>query len=280
MGRSAVRYLAFLCALLLLLGIGGVFAAWYYADPVEPVMVRIQAGINGFVYYQEPMPDHEVSIVQRLDDVLNKRYTTDTITDSLAYLVDNTIRMGWMPNDPPSFVGSMDQVYDEELKQLFGDVMLDDVWFIIKKEDLNWDGYEEFALYTTSDQPTKTSKYAQGGVLCVYVTVFTPVFDAQYNVTGYVMVCDSLRGYSPEVRYAEEVLIPSFSTTDWRDDIGYWTWSETQGDYIERVPLDAMSNDGTKPFRYDYDSYNRYYGWSATSPYGNTMSQCLAGKFP
>ena len=97
------------------------------------------------------------------------------------------------------------------------------------------------------------------------------------------MVCESLHGYAPKVRYGSNDLTPSFSTDHWRDDIGYMVWNDLTGTSdVYRVPADAMSNDGTKPFRYDYASYSKYYHdiWYATTPYGNTASQCLDGKIP
>ena len=97
------------------------------------------------------------------------------------------------------------------------------------------------------------------------------------------MVCESLHGYAPKVRYGSNDLTPSFSTDHWRDDIGYMVWNEaTNSSDVYRVPEYAMSNDGTKLFRNDYNSYNQYYQywWHATTPYGNTAGQCLNGKIP
>ena len=233
--------------------------------------------------FPEEMPKEEVDVVQRLSDILNGKYQTDTVTDSLYYLINEVIQVRWSPGAPP-YVGSMDKNYKEKLDNLFGDVLTDtSVSFILKNQDLNWDGYNEIALYSTSDPLDSTNEWAGDGVVCVYITVFTPVLDSQKNVIGYTMVCEALRGFCGEVRYGENDLTPSFSTDHWRDDIGHWYWDEaTNQSYIVPIPEDAMSHDGTKPYRNDYDSYNRYYQqtWWGTAPYGKTQSECLSGKIP
>lgn len=237
-------------------------------------------GIPGDEYLPEEMPEEEVFLIQRLADILNNRYKTDTITDARTYLIKDTIKViSW--NGTP-YVGNMDEVYMPNLKNLFGKAV-DDVSFILKNQDINWDGYNEISLYSTSDTLDSTSKDAGDGVVCVYATVFTPVLDDQKNIVGYNMVCEALRGYCGEVRYAEDILEYSFSTDSWRNDIGYWAWSDELGtSYIERVPVDAMSNSGDKPFREDFDSYNKYYIYNfwATAPWGDDIRTCLGDKIP
>ena len=271
-----------ICILSIVLSIGGAFAEWYYYDDVEAAQLEVSAGIEGFNYLVEDMPDGEVSLIQRLYDILNQRYKTDIVQDSRDYLINETILVRWDDNAPP-YVGSMDKDYATQIDALFGDIMAKDpVSFILKNQDLNWDGYSEIALYSTSDPLDSDSLWPTSAV-CVYLTVFTPVLDAQKNIIAYVMVCESWHGYAPKVRYGSEDLTPSFSTDHWRDDIGYYVWNDQTGTSdIHRVPADAMSNDWTKPFRYDYESYSKYYRniWYATSPYGKTASQCLDGKIP
>ena len=239
-------------------------------------------GIPSEDYFPEDMPDEEISLIQRLSDVLNNKYKTHNVEHSREYLLEDTIKViSW--NGTP-YVGSMDESLEFPLDNLFGDVLLDtNVSFILKNEDINWDGFSEIALYSTSDTLDCTNKDAGDGVVCVYVTVFTPVLDEGRNVVGYNMVCEAMRGYCSEVRYTEDQLIPSFSTDTWRNDVGYWAWTEELGSYVERVPIDAVSNfDPSIPFRQDFASYNIQYIYSfwRTAPYGDTIRQCLDGKIP
>ena len=238
-------------------------------------------GIPSEDYFPEEMPDDEISLIQRLSDILNNKYKMHGITTSRSYLLDETIRVISWSGTP--YVGSMDTVYDVQLDKLFGDVLTDTtVSFILKNEDLNGDYYNEIALYSTSDTLDCTDEWAGNGVVCVYVTVFTPVIDELGYTVGYNMVCESVHGYCSEVRYSEKELIPSFSTDTWMNDVGYWAWTEELGSYVEKVPDDAMSNDGTLPFRQDFNSYNMYYIYDfwRTAPYGATIEECLEGKIP
>lgn len=283
MGRGIMRYTALLCCLFLLATVGGVFATWYYIEGnMETQQEELPINMSGFIYMPEDMPDEEVTLIERLYAILNQEYQTEKVIDSRDYLINETIQVRWEPSAPP-YVGSMDKNFSEQIDALFGDVIIDtSVSFILKNQDLNWDGYSEIALYSTSDLLDSTSEWPTNAV-CVYITVFTPVLDEQKNIAGYTMVCESLHGYAPEVRYGTDDLTPSFSTDHWRDDIGYMVWNDaTNSSDTFRVPEYAMSNDGTKPFRNDYNSYNQYYQywWYATTPYGNTAGQCLNGKIP
>lgn len=282
MCKGIMRYFAFLCALLLLGSVGGVFATWHYARGMMAASQDVLVGINGFIYLPQEMPDGEVTLIERLSDILNQRYRTDIVIDSRDYLINETIQVRWSDYADP-YVGSMDKNYAAQIDALFGDVLVDtSVSFILKNQDLNWDGYNEISLYSTSDVLKSSSEWPAGAV-CVYLTVFTPVINAQKQVIGYTMVCESLHGYAPEVRYGSNDLMPSFSTDHWRNDIGYMVWNDqTNSSDVFRVPEDAMSHDGTKPFRYDYDSYSQYYQsvWYATTPYGQTARECLDGKIP
>ena len=282
MYRGIMRCTTIICALALLLSIGNVFASWCYYDKLEETYCDLRIDVNGFDYQIEDIPQEEEFLIQRLYNILNCKYQTDTIINSRDYLINETIQVRWDPYAPP-YVGSRDQNYSEQIDALFGDVLIDtSVYFILKNQDLNWDGYSEISLYSTSDLLDSDSVWPTSAV-CVYLTVFTPVIDEQKNIIAYEMVCDSLHGYAPKVRYETKDPTPSFSTDHWRDDIGYMVWNDLTGTSdVYKVPADAMSNDGTKPFRYDYESYSKYYQnvWYATTPYGNTANQCLDGKIP
>ena len=280
--RHLVISVSILCILLLASSIGGVYAVWQYFEPAEEAYQDMTPKLTGFNYHIEDMPEEEVSLIERLYNILNQRYVTNIVKDSRDYLINETIQVRWDPSAPP-YVGSMDKNFETQIDALFGDVMYDtSLSFILKNQDLNWDGYSEISMYSTTDLLDSSSEWPTGAI-CVYLTVFTPVLDAQRNIIGYEMVCETLHGYAPKVRYGSNDLTPSFSTDHWRDDIGYMVWNDLTGTSdVFRVPADALSNDGTKPFRYDFESYSKYYQnvWYATTPYGNTASQCLDGKIP
>ena len=261
-----IRRLAILCfTLLLSFGSLSVWATWEYAGkPADDANSTLGVGVNEFIYVPEEMPDEEVSVVQRLSDVLNKKYTTDGVDNSLDYLLNETIQVYWN-NDPAAdpFVGSMDKNYAVQIAKLFEDVLMDtSVSFILKNQDLNGDHYNEIAMYSTSD--TLDYKNASGnyeGVVCVYVTVFTPIVQSS-QVTGYTMVCESLRGYCYEIYYSPQNRAPSFSTDTWLDSVGY-----TQGNRTVELPESAQLN---------YNSYNLSYNGKTTKPMGDTLSTILA----
>ena len=272
-------------ALLTSLSVGGVCATWKYGYGVEESDQSVSVELKQFIYGTQEMPSEEVTLMQRLADILDNKYTTDIVTNSRDYLINETIQVYWEAGAAP-YVGSMDKNFAEQINALFGDVLIDtSVSFILKNQDLNWDGFNEIALYSTSDLLDSTSEWP-GNVVCVYITVFTPLINEKKEIIGYNLVCESLHGYCPEVRYGANDLTPSFSTDHWRDDVGYWHYDDiTYQSYECRVPLDAMSVDGTKPYRYDYHSYNQYYqygeySWGATVPYGNALWQCLDRKIP
>ena len=275
-----------MCLLLvfaLLFSVGGSYATWFYAPQgILGLASSLSPSVGEFFYTPPDMPTGEVNVIQRLLDILNKKYTTDKITDSLDYLLNETIQVYWGGNiyaDP--YVGSMDQDYAEQIGELFRDVLFESgVSFILKHQDLNGDGYKEVAMYSTSDPLTCVNEF--DGIVCVYVSVFTPKLDESKNVVGYTLVCESLRGYCYEVYYGPGDPTPSFSTDEWRDDIGYYHYYDQ---CIYPVPKEAMSYDGQRPYHLDYNSYHQSYqyelwSWGATMPYGNWLGQCLAGKIP
>ena len=86
---------------------------------------------------------------------------------------------------------------------------------------------------------------------------------------------------NPTFDYSDEDILDIICSAVY--DIGYWAWSDELGtSYIERVPVDAMSNSGDKPFREDFDSYNKYYIYNfwATAPWGDDIRTCLGDKIP
>ncbi|MBQ8322957.1 MAG: hypothetical protein IJX91_03205 [Clostridia bacterium] len=229
-------------------------------------------GVNAFIYTPEEMPDEEVTVVQRLSDILNKRYTTDTVDNSLEFLLEETIQVYWnndKSQDP--FVGSMGETYADEIAELFGDVLTEEsnVSFILKNQDLNGDGYNEIAMYSTSDTLDNSSSSYEG-VVCVYVTVFTPTVNSLGQVIGYEQVCESLRGYCYEIYYSPSYKVPSFSTDTWLDSVGY-----TRNNQNTELPEDAQL---------DYDQYNLSYrpsgSWRSytTKPMGDSLSVLLQDR--
>lgn len=215
--------LSIVCLLIFVFSIGGVSATWEYAlNDAYSMEYDMGLSMNGFDY-SDPgidMPEGEVSLLERLRQILNREYTTDKITDSREYLLTETILVSWEPYAAP-YVGSMDPNYTEQMNELFGDIVqLAGVSFILKSQDLNWDGYPEIALYSTSDPLDYTKDhYAYVGV---YVSVFTPVFAPDGSIVRYDLVCDSLYGHCTEINYHGDSDIPSFTTDSWRESLYYW----------------------------------------------------------
>lgn len=247
-------------------------------------------GIPGDEYFPEDMPDKEVSIVQRLSDVLNNIYVTYKTgdMDSRTYLIEKAIQDRWAPGADP-YVGSMTIDCYEPLTHLFEEFVNDQsVNFLLKNQDLNGDGYNEISLYSTSDPLTNETENLRG-VVCVYVTVFTPVIDEQRNIIGYNMVCEAMRGYCYEVNYGSGNTKASFSTDEWKSDVGYVIdWIDGVGAILGEITDDAIAyNQYWGVFdKHDYYSYNAWYvdgnnyWWYNTAPYGKTLSQCLVDKIP
>ena len=252
----------------------GVLATWYYAqNPSNDSQIGSTIGMTEFVYMPDDMPDGEVSLLQRLLDILNNRYTTDKITNSRDYLINETIQVYWggdLTADP--YVGSMDLTYAEQIGELFRDVIIENgVSFLLKNEDLNGDNYNEIALYSTSDP--LDCRWDYDGTVCVFVSVLSPVLDENREIAGYTLVCESLRGFCSQVFYDYESWLPSFTTESWANGVGFY--------YHTGVVSIEYPDD------HDYSKYNRVYyppydqWWSnGTLPFGLTLSQCLEGKIP
>ena len=268
MFSSVRKVMAAICLSVSVFLCGGVYATWQFASkPAIGTSASLNVGMNEFIFTPEEMPDEEVTVVQRLSNVLNKKYTTESVDDSLDYLINETIQVYWN-NDPSQdpFVGSMDKTYAAQIAELFEDVLMDtNVSFILKNQDLNSDGYNEIAMYSTSDPLDNTSS-SYKGIVRVFVTVFTPIIDTYGKVTGYRMVCESLLGYCSEIYYSPQNRVPSFSTDTWKDAVGYETgsWWNVQAVEIE--------NHQSLPF----NSYNLKYRSYDTIIMGDTLSQVLA----
>ena len=208
----------------------GVFATWNYMLPGQEQdgSANLSISVNDFNYAPD-MPEGEVTLLQRLYEILNQLYTTDLVQDSRDYLLNHTIKVGWEQGSTQPYVGSMDKDYAFELNELFGDILKTcGVSFILKNQDLNWDNFNEISLYSTSDPldfvpETNGAGSGHAGIVAVYVSVFTPIVDAQKNVIGYELVNDPLYGFCNEVNYnPNNPDLPSFSTDDWVDNLVYW----------------------------------------------------------
>lgn len=279
MGLFRVAF--FVVAVCIILSVSGVFATWNYSQGApDPTQTDISINMTEFLFTPEDMPEKEVSLLQRLYDILNRKYHHEKFTDSRDYLINETIQMYWGGNIyAKPYVGSMDVKFEEQIDVLFGDVLYDSTLsFLLKNEDVTGDEFNEISLYSTSDPLDCVVEY--DGTVCVFVSVFTPTLDSGNNITGYTLLCESMRGYCSEVYYDLYDQTPSFSTDEWRDDLGYYHYFD-QCWY--RIPDDAMSIDGTKPLRYDYASYNKAYeylpdAWGTVIPYGRPLWQCMNEK--
>ena len=261
----------------------GVAGAWSFSDgAVDGRTQNIEIAVNPFVYTPEEMPDVEVTAVQRLADILNRKYTTETVSDSLQYLLDETIQVYWSEDSNEPYVGSMDEEYEEQVQELFGDVLDvqdENLAFILKNQDLNGDGRNEIAMYSTSDHlDNRTDEYT--GVVCVYVTVFTPIIDSSGNVAGYKQVCESLRGYCYEIYYSPKNKVPSFSTDEWRTNVGYSNWGDKT--IPEEEIQEVLKNQGKEAAFKLYNLSYKPSSWGSsytTKPMGDNLSTVLKGQF-
>ena len=275
MKLSRILMLFVACICVFACSINGVFATWLYSETpiIRPKDENFTLQFNDFVYAPIDMPEVEVNALQRLSDILNNKYTTETITNSRDYLINETIQVFWGGNiyaDP--YVGSMDSTYAQQISNLFEDVLFETgVSFILKNQDLNGDGFREIAMYSTSDP--LDCKWDYDGTVCVFVSVFTPIIDEGNQILGYNLVCESLRGFCSQVFYDYESWLPSFTTDSWANGVGFY--------YHTGIVAIEYPDD------HDYNKYNRVYyppydeWWSnGTLPFGKTLSQCLEGVIP
>ncbi|MBR5119956.1 MAG: hypothetical protein IKV02_03065 [Clostridia bacterium] len=219
-------------ALLLFTSIGGVFAVWEYAEePAQKSDKEVFIQLNEFDY-TPPMPEKEVTLLERIYALLNNLYENDIIAmdKGREYLL-TTLDKDWDTGLNPalgSFAGSMDPTLEskERMDAMFGDIIdfedPDHVSFILKSENLVGSIDNEIALYSTSDPLTWTAGNWMNTVVGVYLSVFIPVLDEQGNTIGYELLCESIHGYCLEVQYMEGDYTPSFSTDHWRDELFYW----------------------------------------------------------
>ena len=219
-------------ALLLFTSIGGVFAVWEYAEePAQKSDKEVFIQLNEFDY-TPPMPEKEVTLLERIYALLNNLYENDIIAmdKGREYLL-TTLDKDWDTGLNPalgSFAGSMDPTPEskERMDAMFGDIIdfedPDHVSFILKSENLVGSIENEIALYSTSDPLTWTAGNWMNTVVGVYLSVYIPVLDEQENLLGYELLCESIHGYCLEVQYMEGDYTPSFSTDHWRDELFYW----------------------------------------------------------
>ena len=219
-------------ALLLFTSIGGVFAVWEYAEePAQKSDKEVFIKLNEFDY-TPPMPEKEVTLLERIYALLNNLYENDIIAmdKGREYLL-TTLDKDWDTGLNPalgSFAGSMDPTPEskERMDAMFGDIIdfedPDHVSFILKSENLVGSIENEIALYSTSDPLTWTAGNWMNTVVGVYLSVYIPVLDEQGNLLGYELLCESIHGYCLEVQYMEGDYTPSFSTDHWRDELFYW----------------------------------------------------------
>ena len=241
-------------ALLLFTSIGGVFAVWEYAEePAQKSDKEIFIQLNEFDY-TPPMPEKEVTLLERIYALLNNLYENDIIAmdEGRQYLL-STLDKDWDTGLNPSlgsFAGSMDPTLEskDRMNTMFGDIIdfedPDHVSFILKSENLVGSIDNEIALYSTSDPLTWTEGNWMNTVVGVYLSVFIPVLDEQGALLGYELLCESIHGYCLEVQYMENDYTPSFSTDHWRDELFYWH---------ENYPTPVAIKDED---RYKYECYH------------------------
>ena len=182
MKTSFTRSLALLCAFLMLLSVSGVYAVWRYTmGGTQGGSATGGLGLSGGFDYTPPMPDAEVTLLERMFALLNNEYSNDVIGEGegRSYLL-STMDKDWEAGHNPvlgSFVGSMDPTAESKarIEAMFGDVLdLDKVSFILKSEDLVGTVDNEIALYSTTDPLLWNESYWTPMVVGVYLSVFVP----------------------------------------------------------------------------------------------------------
>ena len=173
------KYIALFCTAIMLLSIGGVWATWKYANFTPKAENKNVSILMNEFDYTPSMPEGEVSILQRLHDLLNNNYTNDVIAqgESMNYLL-STLDKDWdtgLNHMLGSFVGSMDPTAESKsrINVMFGDIMeLNHVSFILKSEDLVGSVANEIAIYSTSDPLDWSPTHYISSVVGVYLSVF------------------------------------------------------------------------------------------------------------
>ena len=244
------RNIAIILFIVLMLSISGVWAIWRFSTPTEGMETEFEHQTVEFTY-SPSMPEGEVTLLQRMHDILNNQYSNEIIPEgqSADYLL-STLDKDWSAGHNPalgSFAGSMDPTEESKFRinAMFGDTLdLDKISFILKAEDLVGSVENEIALYSTSDPLNWNQWYWTPMVVGVYLSVFVPILDDRGETVGYELLCDSIHGYCMEVQYMENDLTPSFSTDHWRDELYYWHESYA-------VPQPITGED-----RYKYECYH------------------------
>lgn len=254
MSKGFTQLVAFLCVLVLVASVGGVWAVWTYTvGTPEQEQSNLSVQMKGFDY-TPPMPEKEVTLLERIYALLNNLYGNDIIPieEGRHYLL-TTLDKDWDTGLNPSlgsFAGSMDPTAESKARMdaMFGDIIdfedPDHVSFILKSEDLVGSVDNEIALYSTSDPLDWNPNHWVTSVVGVYLSVFIPILDEQGVTIGYELLCESVHGYCMEVQYMENDLTPSFSTDHWRDELYYW-----HENYA--VPQPIIGED-----RYNYECYH------------------------
>ena len=254
MSKGLSRCAAALCLFVLLASAGGVWATWKYAErSPDDLNTNLPFQMSEFDY-TPPMPEKEVTLLERIYALLNNLYGNDIIDiDKGRQYLLTTLDKDWDTGLNPSlgsFAGSMDPTEESKYRMnaMFGDIIdfndPDHVSFILKSEDLVGSVDNEIALYSTSDPLDWNPNHWVTSVVGVYLSVFIPVLDEQGTTIGYELLCESIHGYCMEVQYMENDYTPSFSTDHWRDELYYWHESHAN-------PLPITGED-----RYNYECYH------------------------
>ena len=254
MNKALMKCATIFLSVIFLVSMGGVWATWSFSDlSPRSVQTDIAVHLNEFGYASE-MPEGEVTLLERMNDLLNNKYFNDIIPEgqSMQYLL-TTMDKDWDTGHNPavgSFVGSMDPTAESKarINAMFGDVIdfaeSNHVSFILKSEDLVGSVENEIAIYSTSDPLDWSPNHGVMSVVGVYLSVFVPILDEQGVTIGYEQLCDSIHGYCVEVRYMDGDNTPSFSTDHWRDELFYW-----HENYADPQPI-------TGEDRYIYECYH------------------------
>lgn len=237
MGRSIIRYLAFLCSLAVLASVGGVFATWHYtADYLNSAESDFPVSITEFSFSdisQEESEEVTKSLAQKFLEILNSSSDYATLTDAMDDNYDGS--RAWTASYIGNVAGSSSEDTTLLLDLFDGELSLEvngthvDVTCIVKRENIDgstatgdsyrvgWTTYRgcEMTLYLTTANFERVS-YND------YPPVYAMVFTKPSTNSAWVQIGEEMyEGTAQVVGYVGGTTTGSFDTGTWRSSKEY-----------------------------------------------------------
>ena len=238
MSRGIMRYTAFLCCLLFLASMGGVFATWYFAeDPTEAVTNTLPITLEEFTFSdisQEETEEVNKALIQRFLQILNTSNSYDALADAMSDNYDSS-KGAWTASYIGNVAGSSSDDTTLLLELFDGELSLEvngtpvEVTCIVKRENIDGNtstgdtyrvGYTSFrgcemTLYLTT---ANFDYLSYNDYPPVYAMVFTKSSqNAEWTQVGEEMY----EGTAQVVGYAGGTTTGSFDTGTWRSSLAY-----------------------------------------------------------